>query len=353
MTVLIENTLVDYELDISELTEAELDGNGVFDVLLQTLRLHLDREFTGGRITGTAYATVYSQAITAFLQQSVQFCMSKAKLALELQQMKEQVKLLQLQQDQTIAQTNKITTDTVVAIKQGHLIDAQTCEVKARTNQINAEVATKLPEEVELIKRNQIKVTADTALVTQQRTNLVAEALNIPKQGVVLDKQADKLVADTLNQEKQTELLEFDLTQLKPKELELKTAQVGIAEQELLIKEKQVAITEYELTTKLPAEVLSTTNQAALYAQKVITEKAQAENAPATGSVMAIQNGLLTQQTQSYLRDAEQKAASMLIDSWSVRHNAEPTDNDADSQNKLADVYIGNAVQKMLTGIGA
>ena len=50
MTVTIENTAVDTTLNIAELTTASLTGTGVFDVLLQTLRLHLDREFTSGRI---------------------------------------------------------------------------------------------------------------------------------------------------------------------------------------------------------------------------------------------------------------------------------------------------------------
>jgi len=168
MTVTIENTAVSTALNIDELTKGTLNGTGVFDVLLQTLRLHLDREFTSGRITGTAYATVYSQALTSFLQQATAYCLSKAKLALELQQLSEQVTILQLQQtkltaetslvesqqsqveaetakvlyettyvlpenvkviknqqDQLIAQTNKVTTDPVIAIKQGHLTDAK------------------------------------------------------------------------------------------------------------------------------------------------------------------------------------------------------------------------------------
>lgn len=65
-TTPIDNTSITTEFNVDELTEGTLTGKGVFDVLLQTLRLHLDREFTSGRITGTAYATVYSQAITAF-----------------------------------------------------------------------------------------------------------------------------------------------------------------------------------------------------------------------------------------------------------------------------------------------
>ena len=171
MTVIIDNAIPDPVLSISELTEASLDGNGVLDILLRTMRLHLQREFEANRITGTAYASVYTESMNIFLQQAVQYTLAKSKLALELQQMQEQVKLLQLQQDQTIAQTNKIATDTAVAIKQGYLIDAQTCEVQARTNQINAEVGLKLPEEVALIK-NQTILTAKQSLQVEAQTRL-------------------------------------------------------------------------------------------------------------------------------------------------------------------------------------
>lgn len=172
MTVIIDNTLPDGNLDISELTEATLDGNGVLDVLLQTMRLHLDREFKDNRITGTAYATVYAQSIAVFLQQAIAYSLSKAKLSLELQHLKEQVDLVKLQQEQTTAQTNKIATDTVVAIKQGHLIDAQTCQVKAETNKINAEVALRLPKEVALLDK-QVDIAEKELLIKDKTLDLL------------------------------------------------------------------------------------------------------------------------------------------------------------------------------------
>ena len=49
MTVIIDNAIPDPVLSISELTEASLDGNGVLDVLLKTMRLHLQREFEANR----------------------------------------------------------------------------------------------------------------------------------------------------------------------------------------------------------------------------------------------------------------------------------------------------------------
>ena len=245
MTTLIENAIPDAQLSITELTEATLDGGGVLDVLLQTMRLHLDREFKSNRITGTAYATVYAESMAVFLQQAIQYTLSKSRMALELQQLEEQVALIKLQQDQTIAQTNKIATDTVVAIKQGHLIDAQIHQVKAQTNQINAETAL-----------------------------------------------------------------------------------------------------------KLPAEVASIEAQTALYKQKTITEKAQTDNSVVgADSTIDRQNEMLAAQTAGFQRDAEQKAAQLLINTWNVRNNADPDTNDVNFNNKLVDNNVGAAVQKLMAGI--
>ncbi len=87
MTTLIENAIPDAQLSITELTEATLDGGGVLDVLLQTMRLHLDREFKNNRITGTAYATTYAESMAVFLHQAIQYTLSKSRMALELQQL--------------------------------------------------------------------------------------------------------------------------------------------------------------------------------------------------------------------------------------------------------------------------
>lgn len=368
MTVIIDNTLPDGNLDISELTEATLDGNGVLDVLLQTMRLHLDREFKDNRITGTAYATVYAQSIAVFLQQAIAYSLSKAKLSLELQHLKEQVDLVKLQQDQTIAQTNKITTDTVVAIKQGHLIDAQTCQVKAETNRINAEVALRLPEEVELIKRNQIHVTAQTDLVTSQDDLLEYDLLNKqPIEVQILQEQRDQLDAQTertqyevstalpaevANKTKQTDLLTYELTSIKPQELAIKVAQAELTQYELT----QLKPKELELATKNIAlaekQIEAQEAQSLLYTQKTVTEKAQTDNTVVgANSVVDRQNKMMGAQTDGFKRDAEQKSTKLLIDTWSLRKNTDPDATPVNNVNKLVDDTIGAAIQKMMAGI--
>lgn len=348
MTTLIQNAIPDNYLSIDELTEASLDGDGVLDTLLRTMRLHLDQEFKNNRITGTAYATVYAQSLTAFLQQAIQYTLSKSKLALELEGLRAQNQLLITENDKVLAEINRIATDTAVAIKQGHLIDAQTCEVKARTNQVNAETAVRLPVEVEnMMKQGQL-TTAQT-----EQTIFTTE--------YVLPKELDQKNAQIANTQKQTSLLAYELTQIKPQEMALKARQADLAEYELLqikpkeleLLMKQIAVQEHMIQYKLPAEVTHISAQTDLYKQKEKTEKAQIDpSGVLPNSVIDLQNKMMKAQADGFLRDAEQKATKLLVDTWSIRKNSDPDGNPENNTNKLADANIGLAVQKMLQGIG-
>ena len=193
-TTPINDTSIAAGFNVDKLTEGSLTGKGVLDVLLQTLRLHLDREFTSGRITGTAYATVYAQAITAFLAQAAQYALSKAKLPLELQLLEKQITLAQKQQDQITA-----------AIRQSdYVTDFQ------------------LPSEV----ANKDKT---TALLEYDLTYLKPVELSIAQEDLAL-------------KQTQTSLVEYDLTTIKP--------------QELALLQQQVATQLYTVQTRLPVEVL-------------------------------------------------------------------------------------------------
>ncbi len=563
-TTPINDTSIASGFNVDELTEGSLTGKGVLDVLLQTLRLHLDREFTSGRITGTAYATVYAQAITAFLAQAAQYALSKAKLPLELQllekqitlaqkqqdqitaairqsdyvtdfqlpsevankdkttalleydltylkpvelsiaqedlalkqaqtslveydlttikpqelallqqqvaaqlytvqtrlpvevlgieadnalkaydlanikpaelesiaadtslkdyeltdikptqkaqivaetshvtkqelntvqqtlnlgsqqaqietetdrilyeitnKLPEEVQLIKLNQDQLIAQNNKIATDTVVTIKQGHLTDAQTCQVTAQTNQVNAEVALKLPAEISQLEAQTALLDYDLATVKPvEVSNLTKQGLLVDSQKVVADKQALNVIAET-NQinyrtdyqlPEEVEILKRNQTQLTSQIAEINYRTTTLMPSQTAQTTAQTAQVTYTTANVLPAQVALTTAQAdsadaqtALYAQKTTTELAQAVTTPASDSVMGVQNALMKKQIDSYSRDAEQKAAKLLIDTWNTRMTAHPDDTNFTEFNRLRDVDIGSAVDKMLDGIG-
>ena len=317
-TTPIDNTSITTGFNVDELTEGTLTGKGVFDVLLQTLRLHLDREFTSGRITGTAYATVYSQAITAFLAQAAQYAISKAKLPLELQLLQEQINLTQKQQEQ----------------------------IEAETSRVLYEVNYRLPEEVTLIKHNQDQVLAQTNKITTETEETIQRIEElVPSQIALTNIQKAQVSA-------QTGEINYRVSTLLPSQTAQNTAQTAqITYTTSYVLPSQVSLTNAQ-TNNAIAQIGSATAQTALYNQKTVTELAQTTTTPASGSVMGVQNDLMATQKASYLRDAEQKAAKMLIDTWSVRHNAEPGGNPVTFTNRLRNEDIGDAVGKMLTGIG-
>lgn len=65
---------------LKTLTTAAVDGEGVFDQLMKSVKLHLDEEYSSQRITGNEYSTVYLGALTAVLQTSIQFLLNEQQV---------------------------------------------------------------------------------------------------------------------------------------------------------------------------------------------------------------------------------------------------------------------------------
>lgn len=302
--MIIPNATISPDFNIDELTEGKLDGNGVFDKLMKTFELHLEREYNKQRIRGTDYANAYIGLINNALNQVSNYALEKSKLPLELQ-------LLE-------AQIHKTATDTIVATKQGGLIDAQIHKEMAQTEMLHLEMEYKFPKEL--------------ALIDEQIANMKAEIA----------------------------LKEYELKHIKPiqlalqeKELALREKQLDISVKELDIKEQQLRLAEYEVQVKAPAEVRSINAQADLYSQKVVTEKAQTDaSVIGSGSVIDHNNKVLAQQAISYDNDSKLKATSMLVDTWKVRRNDDPDEAPVNDINKLADPNIGTAVVKVLQSVG-
>ena len=60
-------------LDVKNITTGTIDGTGTFDVLMQTVFLHLQREYASGRITGDMYAKAYIEIMNNTLAQATQY----------------------------------------------------------------------------------------------------------------------------------------------------------------------------------------------------------------------------------------------------------------------------------------
>lgn len=279
--------------NINELTQGTVDGTGVFDVLMQAVKAHLKGEFEAGRIRGTDYANAYTMSVGQVLSEASQYATQRAKLEAELK-----------------------------------LLDAQTLQVKQETQTSAAQAGL---------------LTAQTSHTTKQELQTVQETVNLVSQELQTKAQTRGIGIDS-------EMKEFQMEFILPKELDIKESQLSIAMKEVLLKEKQIELTSYELLHKLPADVALTIAQDGLYTQKTVTEKAQVDNTiVGEGSVTALSNKLLEEQANAYVVNANQTAAKLMIDTWVVRHTADPEGNlETDEGLRLSNADIGLAVAKIL-----
>lgn len=183
-----------------------------------------------------------------------------------------------------------------------------------------------------------MQATLETALkflLERQKVGLEAQVLE--QQVLLATAQVAKANAEVLQIQKQTELMEQQRLN-------------AITEGEVLVAQKCKLQAEYDV---LMLTKDKTTKESDLLAQKVLTEKAQTQAIGVDdNSVIGKQKTLYQAQTDGFKRDAEQKAGKLLIDSWNVRRTTDEA-TVADGTNKLSDLYVGKAVQKLLDGIGA
>ena len=208
---------------------------------------------------------------------------------------------LPVELEQMTAQTIKIVSDVNNTIKEGKLVDANRCRVNAETAMVTANLNQKLPKEI----------------------------ANMDKDLLIKQSQID----------------------LGVKELALKEQQVAVTVKELGIKDVELKLADYQFKYKAPVEVKKEQAEADYYKYRASSEQAQTDpSAILPGSVLDKNNKVLDEQSRQYLRSSQQTMLSSMLDTWKVRHNADPNDigNAVDDENKLNDLYIG----KIVTAVG-
>lgn len=307
---------------VADLTQATLAGTGVFDVLMRANKAHLDAEFSKNRIKGAEYATVYLGSLTQVMQTALQFLLTKEKTDLEAQLLEKQILLAQKQID-------KATAELV--------------QIAAQTELINQQKANLVAEALNIPKQGDVLV-AQKLQVAQQTTNLLAESLNIPKQGLLIDANKAQVTQQTENLVSQKLQVEAQTLLVNQQKLN------AITENTVLIAQECKLRADFDL---IMGSVLKTAQETTLLTQKVVTERAQVTALGVEdNSILGKQKILYQAQTDGFKRDAEQKAAKLMVDTWNVRRTTDEG-TVADSTNMLNDVAVGRAVNKLLAGVEA
>ena len=357
-------------LNVTELTTAEIAGTGVFDVLMQSVKNHVQEEHAKSRITGKEYATVYLEALQSTMAQSIEYLLRAKTLGFELDNLGKQGVLLDHQAEiaikdaqlkfaqiaQTQAQTELTEQQTKSAEAEAHKIPVEISLLRSNLELASVEkdlriaqvglaetekdiavynLANKTPVEVELLQAQTDNAQSQIALTE-------AQVVKITEENKVIPYNIERIQAEIANMTRQSDILE--------KELEIKISSLALQDKQLLLADAELEVRKLELEVKR-AEVESAQAQAQLYAAKVLTENAQTMDAAHPNSVLGSNIAVLRAQAAGYARDAEQKAAKILVDAWNVQRNTDEGIT-ANANNLLYDTSIGKAVGAMLRGAG-
>ena len=174
-------------------------GTGTFDVLMQRIESHIERQHLAGRITGSDYATVYLGSLQAAIQQSIQFVLGE-------QAADKQADLLAAQIVEVSATT--VRNDSVSAADVS-LKEAQESDIEYVTTNHRPEQTTELQEQIDLLKSQDLNVIENVALVAAQTADIGYVTTNHrPEQLAQLQEQVNKTTAEIslLEQKELTEM---------------------------------------------------------------------------------------------------------------------------------------------------
>lgn len=178
-------------------------------------------------------------------------------------------------------------------------------------------------------------------LVTRQRVDLEAQ---LAEEHVLIAKQ------DVLLRTQEVALATKE-NLLRTQDIDLRTQQVLNAEKEYDVLEAQKCKLQAEFDLVV-ANTAKAGSEKTLLDQKTLTERAQITEAGVdANSVVGRQKDLYGAQTNGFARNAEQQAARIYKDIFSILRGTDP-DIPASATNKFDETNTGQVMTKLMEGIG-
>ena len=202
-------------IDLDTLTESSLDGEGVFDRLMATVDLHIQREFKDNRITGDQYAKVYTEVMGGVLSTATQFTLSKDKSHWDAVTAQLQARVMEVQTKTALVEMERTRVETAKLLFEMHqagagyalskmqlaTADAQHCNTIAQTTSLGLDIDTKtyalantLPMQLNLISEQR---EAERAKTLDTRTDGAVVVGSVGKQKDLYTQQIDSFIKDS------------------------------------------------------------------------------------------------------------------------------------------------------------
>jgi len=280
------------------LTDGLMDGTGVFDILIKTVKLHLMEEYDAGRISGKEYSTVYLGALSAVLQQSIQYIVNH-------QQTIKTTTEIGLLRQQTATELAK--TDDTIPVGLGFNATSAIKGMVAEEKLLNAQKILHAEAQVASEEKN-------TILISQKIVTELAQT------------DEDIPVGYGINNS-------TEVTGLAKAERLKKESEIDLTKQKVLTElaaTSDTVITGYAKNTSttvgglLKKQVDKAAAEVQLLNQKSVTELAQTDDTIPAGTgistntavtgVVGRQKSLFLSQSDGFSRDAEQKLTKIMLD---------------------------------------
>lgn len=275
--------------------------------------------------------------------------------------------LLELQINAQQNENAKVQAETQNIASQKLAIEAGTAQTEQQTLNLAEELAnltqrnSMLAKEEEHLYGDGInpgyndllrdKATADVTITEQQAENLEAELASIVAKGELTEKQVLQVVQETVNATAQKDLIDAQVSKTIADSNLTDQNVLNAVTQETVLKATECKLkAEFDLLAEQRNKSIAETS---ILTQKKITEQAQTSAANVDeDSVIGRQKALYAAQMNGYKRDAEQKMAKILVDTWNVRRTTDEGTK-ANTTNKLDDDTVGQAISTLLSGVGS
>ena len=359
---------------IAEVTAGEgtIEGTGAFDVFMQAMDKHLEREFKGNRITGSQYAEVYTAVANQVMGQAVSFTLQKDKARWDAVTAQMQARIAEIQATVALVELERAKIQAANENFQLNLTAAQYAREKMNLAIAEAEHDS-VTEDVAMKQYNRnYMMPADLAIKHYERTEMMPStvAMNnvqvdriLPAQAAISEftnrvlqpieediqkLQRDRVIPVAVDQEefKRDSMQPIELAQAQhilnlrmPAETTMINEQVetqrantldtrtdgltpvsgvvGLQKENL---SADADIKNYNLNNTLPTQLTLIQEQITLTNEQGEAERAKtldvrSDGATVVGSV-GKQKDLYTQQIDSFIKDAQHKTAKLFSDAW-------------------------------------
>lgn len=242
-------------IDNAVLTEGTVDGSGVFDVLMSSIKAHLKQEYDDGRITGDKYVEAYIASLSAALASATQYAVSKDQAYWNNLLVQAQGRAAQIQAITAAVQLESSKVQYVTGYYQMHTAQAEFALTKMKTATEDAQYVNMLAQTANVVYQTDNLLTEQARqLIYQTDTVLPAGVEQTEAQTALLGSQKDQVdyeVSDMMPSQK--DKLDYETQYVMPSQVNLNDYQ-----REYVLA-SQVAQTEYETTNILPAQAAKIT----------------------------------------------------------------------------------------------